>query len=335
MDPSPTANAAAPLSLAVVLCTYNGASYLQRQLDSLYAQSRLPDCVVLSDDASTDDTTEILARAATRFETMGVRVHFLRHPTNVGYVRNFERGFKLAHADLIFPCDQDDVWYPSKLARMTAVFEADNTLDVLHSDAELIDANGAPMGRRLFEVLELSATELRTMTEGDAFDVLIRRNIVTGAAMAFRTRVLDQALPFPDAWAHDEWLAIVASVNGKVRSLNEALLGYRQHGNNQIGVQARGLRHKATGIAGYRRAFLARMEARYEVFNAHVKRMQRVPPERFARVEDRLRHAQSRNRQGTSIFARIREVTRELLSGRYHRFGKGIRSALVDLFGLN
>ena len=48
------------LRLSIVMCTYNGAGYLQSQLESLLAQTRLPDEIVLSDDASTDATMGLL-----------------------------------------------------------------------------------------------------------------------------------------------------------------------------------------------------------------------------------------------------------------------------------
>lgn len=323
------------LTLAVVLCAYNGAGYLQAQLDSLYAQTRLPDWVVLSDDASTDATPALLTAAAAVFEARGVRVQLRLNAENLGYVRHFEQALAGVDADLLFPCDQDDVWHADKIALLAAQFEADPGLLLLHCDAELIDASGAPLGRRLLAVLEMTPAEWRSMTSGDAFDVLIRRNIVTGAAMAFRRTVLAAAQPFPVEWAHDEWLAVIAALEGRVRTLNSALLGYRQHDNNQIGVRARGTLHKVAGIAGYRKAFLARMEARYRVLAARARDMPALPERRRADIDARLLHATRRNQAARSPLSRAPAVARELLSGRYHRFGRGLRSALVDLMGLN
>lgn len=328
-------NIACPNQVAIVLCTYNGAGYLQAQLDSLYAQTRLPDCVVLSDDASNDGSQALLEAAAIEFESLKVRVIRQFNPENMGYVKNFEQAFLRAEAHLIFPCDQDDVWHPRKIERMLECFEADPTLDVLHCDANLVDASGMSLGKRLFEVLEFTRSEMTAMTQGEAFDVLIRRNVVTGAAMAFRSGVLKRAMPLPGEWAHDEWIALVAALYGKVRTLDEVLLDYRQHDSNQIGVRARGVLHKVAGIAGYRKSFLARMESRYQVLTARLRAMDGVSKQRAAAVEERLIHAQSRNRHSDGLLVRGPRVARELWSGRYHRFGKGLRSALVDLFDVD
>ena len=53
-------NKTGELTVSIVLCTYNGERYLQQQLDSLLAQSRLPKQIVIADDGSTDGTWEIL-----------------------------------------------------------------------------------------------------------------------------------------------------------------------------------------------------------------------------------------------------------------------------------
>lgn len=326
---------ASPLTTAVVLCAYNGSRFLPSQLDSLYAQTRLPACVVLSDDASSDDSAGILADALQRFEALGVRVILNLKTENVGYVRHFEEALGLADAEVVFPCDQDDLWYAAKIERMSARFEADPALDVLHSDADLIDAQGARVGKRLLEVLEMAPREMKQMTAGDAFDVLIRRNVVTGAAMAFRRRVLARARPFPAEWAHDEWIALVAALDGKVRTTDEVLLGYRQHDSNQIGVRARGVLHKVAGIAGYRKEFLARMQARYEVLLARSRGMEWLTHDRAACIEARVQHARRRNSNASALLPRLPNVLRELSNGHYHRFGNGLRSALVDLLGLD
>lgn len=335
MNQQPTQTNDTSLSTAVVLCTYNGEAYLLAQLDSLRRQTRLPDFLVLFDDASSDTTAAMLNAATAEFEALGVRVHLHVNGRNTGYVRNFEQAFLAAPADLLFPCDQDDIWHADKIARMTACFESDPALDVLHCDANLVDADAAPMGRRLFEVLEVTRPEMAAMTQGNALDVLIKRNIVTGAAMAFRRRVLDKALPFPAEWAHDEWLALVAALDGRVRTLDEVLIDYRQHANNQIGVKARGVLHKAAGIAGYRKAFLKRMEARYRVLAERAQSMDRLDAAQRARIHDRWAHAQQRNLGRKPLVVRAPIVAGELARGRYHRYGQGIRSALVDLMGLD
>src|SRR5574337_948147 len=75
--------------LSIVMCTYNGAAYLQPQLDSLLAQTRLPDEIVIGDDGSTDATMDILRRFDARARQAGIQVVLRQNPQNLGYVENF------------------------------------------------------------------------------------------------------------------------------------------------------------------------------------------------------------------------------------------------------
>lgn len=71
---------------------------------------------------------------------------------------------------------------------------------------------------------------------GAGFAMLLRRNLFTGATIMIRRAVVDAAMPIPDSWIHDEWLACVASAMGDVDILADSLVDYRQHGGNQIGA---------------------------------------------------------------------------------------------------
>jgi glycosyltransferase involved in cell wall biosynthesis len=107
-------------TISVALAAYNGARYLQEQLDSLAAQRRLPDELVVVDDASSDGTVGILERfrATAPFE---VKVH--RNTANLGYSANFEVAISRCTGDIIFMSDQDDVWFPEKIEAVAGCFD--------------------------------------------------------------------------------------------------------------------------------------------------------------------------------------------------------------------
>lgn len=318
---------------AVVLCSYHGERFLPAQLASLRAQTRQPEVYVLSDDASSDGSWPLLQAFAADRSSAGCEVVLHRNERNLGYVRHFEQALQRADAELLFPCDQDDVWHSHKIARMAEMFARRTQLLVLHGDARLVDADGQPSGRRLFEVLEVAPGELEAMHAGRAFEVLLRRNIVTGAAMALRRRLLASALPVGEGWAHDEWLAILGAIEGEADTLEEVLIDYRQHGSNQIGVREKqGLQQLGVGMG--RVEFMRRALIRWQSLEQHVE----ASPLYAARLEDvreRRRHAQARAMSATSPLARLRCAWREWRSGRYARFGKGARSALADLLGID
>jgi len=109
-------------TVSVALCTYNGAAYLGEQLDSIVAQSRPPDELVVCDDGSTDGTVGLL-QAFVPEAPFPVRLY--RNERNRGFAKNFERAISLCTGDFIALSDQDDVWKPEKLARLaTALAKA-------------------------------------------------------------------------------------------------------------------------------------------------------------------------------------------------------------------
>lgn len=323
-------------TVAVVLCTYNGARYLSEQLDSLLGQSRRPDQLVIVDDDSSDGTWALLESFAVRARAAGIDVRLERNPENLGYRRNFERASGLARADLIFLCDQDDIWCPDKIARMEAEFLGRPALLLLHTDARLVDARGAGLGCSLFDALELTADEVARLHAGDGFEMLMRRNVVTGATSAFRSAILRWAIPFPDLWVHDEWLAVVAAASGEVDCLETPLIAYRQHGGNQIGVQILTAREKLVRERGLRRRHMRtvaqRLEQLEECFDKRCVALS--DPERDTLRQRRL-HARARADLPRPWPARWHHVLAEARSGRYRRFSFGFRSVVADLMGLD
>jgi glycosyltransferase involved in cell wall biosynthesis len=321
------------LTTSVVLCTYNGERYLQQQLDSLLAQSRLPGRIVAVDDGSTDGTWEILQSFAALARGRGVMVEAQRNPENLGYVRNFEMALQRAGTDIIYVCDQDDVWRPDKLAVIHDRFVADPDLLMVHSDARLVDARLGDLGCSLFEALELGPGELQRVHDGYGFDVLLRRCIVTGATMAFRRDLLAAAIPFGDGWIHDEWLAIVASAIGKIDVIERPLIDYRQHDANQRGMSRRTLDVKVREIALSRAELLSnearRMESLQQCLRLLPVAVVKNLPER---VQDKLEHTRFRMHiTDNARIKRISPVLKEAAGGRYGRYGAGMRSVLRDL----
>ncbi|WMJ70208.1 glycosyltransferase family 2 protein [Stenotrophomonas sp. 24(2023)] len=233
-------SASAP-SVGVALCTYNGAAYLQVQLDSILAQSVRVDEVVVGDDGSSDQTLELLAAFAARAGAQGIRVEVVQHPRNLGYVLNFADALQRCRADIIFLCDQDDAWHPGRVQAYLQRFQADPSLLMLHSDARLVDAQGRTLGSNLLDVLVVHPAEVALERSGLAIDAILLRNFITGATCALRRPLLDDGLPIAPCWSHDEWLAVIASLRGGLDMLGQPTIDYRQHGRNQIGASRRSI----------------------------------------------------------------------------------------------
>ncbi|PJJ71234.1 glycosyltransferase involved in cell wall biosynthesis [Diaminobutyricimonas aerilata] len=230
--------------VSVALATFNGARYLEEQLSSILVQTRLPDEIVVSDDGSTDETHELVERI--RDEHPEVE-WVIESGGGLGVVRNFDRAVRGTTGDVIVLSDQDDRWHDVRIERALAELERTGAL-LHHSDARLVDATGTDLGATLFERLEIADRTFGEIEQGDAFGVYLRRNLATGAATAFRRELLDDALPFPEAWVHDEWLAILAAARGRIAIDRAQLIDYRQHGANQIGVRRPTLARKVRRV---------------------------------------------------------------------------------------
>lgn len=324
---------------AVVLCSYNGERFLPAQLASLKSQTVQPAVYVLSDDASTDGTWALLQAFASERHAAGCEVVLHRNDINMGYVRHFEQALQQAvDVEVLFPCDQDDVWHPDKLERMLAVFAARPELLVLHGNARLIDGEGRDLGRRLFDVLEVTPDELIAMHSDRAFNVLLRRNIVTGATMGLRSELVEMARPFSSDWAHDEWLSVIAAMQGEVDSIEVPVIDYRLHGGNQIGVNIRSFAQRYVGVGMRRRTYLCQTAHRYtallnhvQVSLAHSSFKHNIVHE----VRERKMHAEIRVNLPRNLFKRFGVIIVEWKSGRYHRYGSAWRSAVVDFLRLD
>ena len=320
------------LSTSIVLCTCNGARFLEAQWDSLLAQERPPDEIIVHDDVSSDDTWALLGGLSARAEERGIRVRLIRNERNLGYVANFEAALRDASGDLLFLCDQDDVWHPGKLAALTDAFERRSGLLLLCSDAHRIDEGGANLRRSLFDVLKVSRTELRRIHAGQGFRVLLRRSLATGATVALRRTLLADALPFPAGWVHDEWLAIVAAALGGFDCVERPLIDYRQHPENQLGMPERSFAARWRGLLTPAADEVGKLIQRDRVLRERLRWLkQPVPASDLAHVDQKLQHLDARAALTGSPWRRAGGVLRETVSGRYGRYAAGWHSALRDL----
>lgn len=207
--------------VSVALPTYNGERFLAEQLDSIYEQDWPNLEVVVSDDASSDGTAEILQRYAKR---SGLRFSVNRR--QLGLVRNFERAISSCRGELIALSDQDDLWKPNKLRRLVSSLE-DYGL-VYCSPQECLTEAGRIVVEPAFQPVVDFARRRGT---GRVTRLLLAENWVVSHTVLFRREVAEKALPIPDHQTfHDAWLALVASTLGDgIRFLDERLQTYRRH----------------------------------------------------------------------------------------------------------
>jgi hypothetical protein len=216
---------------------------------------------------------------------------------------------------------------------MVAPFDQRPDLLLLHTDARLVDGALKDLGQSLFHALEVQPFELAWIHGGRAFDVFLRRNLVTGATTLFRRALLEQALDFPKEWLHDEWLGIVASAIGRVDVLEDALIDYRQHESNQIGARRDSFMGKVRKALASRGTTHQDRARKAELLLERLLSLgDQVAADTIQKLRDKLEHQRFRAALPASRLARCLPVLREAMTGRYEKFGRGTRGVVRDLF---
>jgi glycosyltransferase involved in cell wall biosynthesis len=200
------------------------AELLQRQLDSLRAQTYDDWVCVISDDGSGD---EAFARIE-RLTGSDPRFAVSRSPERAGAYANFARVLAMVPktATYVALCDQDDHWYPDKLETLVAEL---GDARMAFSDMQLTRADGSVIADTYWTDRQ---------PNHDNYGSLLLGNSVTGAASLFRRELLDEALPLPPRAGnlyHDHWLALVAAARGPIAYVDRPLYDYVQHGEAVIG----------------------------------------------------------------------------------------------------
>lgn len=320
-------------TVSVALCTFNGEEYIADQLRSIASQTIVPDEIVISDDASTDNTvsliTETIKKLKKDFPDFS-QTHLVvtKNKTSLGVTKNFEQAISQTSGELIVLSDQDDVWEKNKIERILSSFSGHK--DFIFGDATLIDDSGNSLGHSLFEALAVTSGEKKIITSSHPTKALIKRNIVTGATAGFKREIFELASPFPPGWVHDEWLAMVASLTGKSFAITESLTRYRQHGNNQIGAKKKTASTRVdrlvmNGLRRNQRLLIRAQELVYRLDSWDVSE------ENVRLCQSALRFQLARNNFDQNRFVRFPQVMFLVLSGRYFTVSNGLRDVLRDI----
>jgi glycosyltransferase involved in cell wall biosynthesis len=326
------------MKISIALCTYNGEEFILEQLDSFLKQTRLPDELIVCDDRSTDKTIEILNKFA---ESVPFPVRISINEDNLGSTKNFEKAISLCKGDLVFLSDQDDVWDIRKIERIETLFIENTKVGMIFTNAEIVDEKLISSDKKLWDFT--FEKEQRSL---NFFDVLIRRNVVTGATMAFRAKFSELFSPIPTDIPniiHDGWISLVIAAKSEVMFINECLIKYRQHPNQQLGIDwnHRNLNRNSLykNSIVFHQNELARLNLMAVVLRTFPQfqaaeiqlSIDKIIATNLEEKHERLKHYEARMNLSEHYLKRILPIFRELQSGRYSRFSKGWKSAVKDL----
>jgi glycosyltransferase involved in cell wall biosynthesis len=221
-------------TVSVVLATHNGAKHIEEQIRSIAAQTLAPSELIISDDASSDDTIKIVQHVVSQLG-LATKTKINRNGKALGFRDNFLQTCLLARGDFIAFCDQDDVWHPTKLEKCSEFFE-DKTVSLIVHAAELIDDKSNHIGMFRQGIRD---TAIKSPLSYDpwatfwGFSIVFRRELL--GLIDINERCIDYIVP-SELIAHDRWVTFLGQMVGATAEIKEPLAGYRQHSNNLFGA---------------------------------------------------------------------------------------------------
>jgi len=217
-------------TVAVVVCTFNGAEHVAEQIKSIESQT-WPVDIHIFDDASTDNTIDTI-----RNLSIGDNITIHEYNDNLGYVRNFERGLQVVLSKgygYIALSDQDDHWLENRIADgMTAIDQLEKRWGsekplLTHSDLVMIDSTGNVVRESFFSYRKYSINNDKHLP------TVLGQNGVMGNTVLLNKALAQLALPFPaELHVHDYWLALLAEIYGQRSLVPGTPVQYRIHASN-------------------------------------------------------------------------------------------------------
>lgn len=206
--------------VSVVMCTYNGAKYIDEQMESIIHQDYTNLEIIICDDASTDNTWQKLSEWQKRDE----RIKIYRNNVNLGYNKNFESAIQKSCGEFIAIADQDDIWMPDKISSLVNVLEQDEQLMLAHCRSVHM-INGTP---------QFKSRKLHYIFHGSDEKKLVFFNHINGHNMIFRKLLKQKLFPLPEKMYYDWWIAFHSALNGGIVALDRVLVYHRIHSDNSF-----------------------------------------------------------------------------------------------------
>lgn len=214
--------------ISILLSVYKpNEKWLIEQLISLNEQSYDNLNLYIYDDCPDEPVDEkLFEKYITNFKYKIVRGHI-----NKGSNKAFEELSKIADGDYFAYCDQDDIWESDKLSIMMEAFY-DKDVTLVCCDLCIIDEDSKKTHRSICDIRKRIVYKRgNNLAKG-----LLESNFVTGCAMLVKKEIALKAIPFEEKLIHDNWIAVIAALNGKIEFIDKRLVRYRQHGFNQTGI---------------------------------------------------------------------------------------------------
>jgi glycosyltransferase involved in cell wall biosynthesis len=218
-------------NVSVCIPTYNRQNFLAIAIDSVLSQTYQDFELIVCDDGSIDGTSEMMAQLKDR------RIHYIRHPQNIGKSNNMISGFKAATGQYFIKFDDDDRLTPTFLEKTTQLLDQNLDLAFVGTDHWVIDPNNI----RSEETTQANSQKWGRLdlSEGIVEDLLeitfVKQSFQIGATL-FRRSVLEEIgyMRSNIQNCEDNDLLVRLALAGKqAYYLPERLMEYRFHPEQQ------------------------------------------------------------------------------------------------------
>ena len=226
------------MKISVAFIVYNGSQYLRTQLDSILAQTQKVDEIIICDDASSDNTKEILEEYKNKHPNLFF-IHY--NNQNIGPTKNIEKAIQACTGELILLADQDDYWETNKVNTAVKWFEQNPNMNGVFSSGFLMNSKDQLDNKyALWDAMSFPYKTIKSKNElNNNLKLYINtvENAVTGATLAIRNNLPFFKQPFPiiKNLVHDRWLAINLAETNSLGILEDKLIRYRIHSAQAIG----------------------------------------------------------------------------------------------------
>ena len=319
------------LKLSIALATHNRERFLAGQLESIAAQRRLPDELVIGDDCSTDRSVEIIRRFAARAP---FPVRWYVNGLNRGCSHNFESVIERCSGDLVIFCDDDDVCLPDKLKVTESEFLDSPEAGLMMSNSTLVDEGLTPLGVTLWDAAKLTLRSRNALR--DPISTLAKHFVGAGHVLAFRTHLKRYILPFPREFPplvfFDVWITFVLASIVKIICNPQSLVLHRLHEGQIVGVESLASEKRKEQRSHERKRIASLTPLVEEV----IRRVSSISDAPLGKTHLRSLVAwaalmKMQSELPSKKSERLIPIARSILTGHYHRYSRGFLTAARDL----
>ncbi|WP_265427121.1 glycosyltransferase [Chryseobacterium sp. YIM B08800] len=231
------------------MASYNGKEFIKEQISSIISQLIPGDELIIVDDGSKDNTVQII----NAFKCDYIKTY--ENPTNIGYVKTFEKALSLSKNSFICLTDQDDIWIEDRLNKLYKTMKNEKTM-LVASNFQVDNKSDN----------KVNFLKLKTQNSkhyfGNIKRIFLGKSAYYGCTMMLDGQLLKSILPFPKyIEAHDLWIAMNANILKSIHHLSDDTLIYNVHQNN-------------TSLK--KRSFIKKIKTRYYFCKALIDILKRI-----------------------------------------------------------